>query len=189
MVGIILSEKRFYRFFTQFFGRNSFLLLKQLSKNKKIKYLNYNILKLLQIGLIERRDHAFIPKIKILKNNVVEIDEEALAIIVKNLNKSSKALLLAIYMNQDGGLRPSSLFREISRTHIIVRKYFTPKELIGKSQTALWYNLKKLISAQLVKSSEEGIKTTKLGSEIAKLIMKQNEEKQEIKEFERIAIA
>jgi hypothetical protein len=58
----------------------------------------------------------------------------------------------------------------MSRTHIIVRKYFTPKELIGKSQTSLWYNLKKLISAELVKASEEGIKTTQLGNEIAKLI-------------------
>jgi hypothetical protein len=173
MVGIILSEKRFYRFFTEFFGRNSFMLLKRLSKQNKFeKFENstkYNILKLVQLGLIERRDHVFIPKVRISKE--VEVDEETLKAIVKNLNNSAKALLLAIYLNQDGGyLRPSSLFREMSRTHIIVRKYFTPKELIGKSQTSLWYNLKKLISAELVKASEEGIKTTQLGNEIAKLI-------------------
>jgi len=173
MVGIILSEKRFYRFFTEFFGRNSFMLLKRLSKQNKFEKVEnstkYNILKLVQLGLIERKDHVFIPKVRISKE--VEVDEETLRAIVKNLNNSAKALLLAIYLNQDGGyLRPSSLFREMSRTHIIVRKYFTPKELIGKSQTSLWYNLKKLISAELVKASEEGIKTTQLGNEIAKLI-------------------
>jgi len=173
MVGIILSEKRFYRFFTEFFGRNSFMLLKRLSKQNKLEKVEnstkYNILKLVQLGLIERKDHVFIPKVRISKE--VEVDEETLRAIVKNLNNSAKALLLAIYLNQDGGyLRPSSLFREMSRTHIIVRKYFTPKELIGKSQTSLWYNLKKLISAELVKASEEGIKTTQLGNEIAKLI-------------------
>jgi len=173
MVGIILSEKRFYRFFTEFFGRNSFMLLKRLSKQNKFEKVEnstkYNILKLVQLGLIERKDHIFIPKVRISKE--VEVDEETLKAIVKNLNNSAKALLLAIYLNQDGGyLRPSSLFREMSRTHIIVRKYFTPKELIGKSQTSLWYNLKKLISAELVKASEEGIKTTQLGNEIAKLI-------------------
>ena len=172
MVGIILSEKRFYRFFTEFFGRNSFMLLKRLSKQNKFEKVEnstkYNILKLVQLGLIERKDHVFIPKIKISKE--VEVDEETLKVIVKNLNDSAKALLLAIYLNQDSGIRPSSLFREMSRTHIIVRKYFTPKQLIGKSQTSLWYNLKKLISAELVKASEEGIRTTKLGSEIAKLI-------------------
>jgi len=173
MVGIILSEKRFYRFFTQFFGRNSFMLLKRLSKQNKLEKVEnstkYNILKLVQLGLIEKKDHVFIPKVRISKE--VEVDEETLRAIVKNLNDSAKALLLAIYLNQDSGcIRPSSLFREMSRTHIIVRKYFTPKELIGKSQTSLWYNLKKLISAELVKASEEGIKTTKLGNEIAKLI-------------------
>jgi hypothetical protein len=173
MVGIILSEKRFYRFFTQFFGRNSFMLLKRLSKENKFKKLEnstkYNLFKLINLGIIERKDHVFIPKIKISKE--VEIEEEVLRCIVRNLNDSAKALLLTIYLNQDSGcIRPSSLFREMSRTHIIVRKYFTPKELIGKSQTALWYNLKKLVAAELVKFGEEGIRTTKLGSEIAKII-------------------
>ena len=173
MVGIILSEKRFYRFFTEFFGKDSFMLLKRLSKENKFEKIEssikYDFLKLIKLGLIEKKDHTFVPKIRIL--GTVEVEEEALRIIVKNLNSSTKALLLAIYLNQDSGyIRPSSLIREMSRTHIIIRRYFTPKELIGKSQTTLWYNLKKLASAQLVEISEKGVKTTQLGNEIAKFI-------------------
>jgi len=173
MVGIILSEKRFYRFFTEFFGKDSFMLLKRLSKENKFEKIEssikYDFLKLIKLGLIEKKDHTFVPKIRIL--GTVEVEEEALRTIVKNLNSSTKALLLAIYLNQDSGyIRPSSLIREMSRTHIIIRRYFTPKELIGKSQTTLWYNLKKLASAQLVEISEKGVKTTQLGNEIAKFI-------------------
>jgi hypothetical protein len=173
MVGIILSEKRFYRFFTEFFGKDSFMLLKRLSKENKFEKIEssikYDFLKLIKLGLIEKKDHTFVPKIRILET--VEVEEEALRAIVKNLNSSTKALLLAIYLNQDSGyIRPSSLIREMSRTHIIIRRYFTPKELIGKSQTTLWYNLKKLALAQLVEISEKGVKTTRLGNEIAKFI-------------------
>ncbi|MGB9703644.1 MAG: hypothetical protein ACP5HJ_02685 [Candidatus Micrarchaeia archaeon] len=174
MVEIILSDKKFYRLFTMFFGRNAFQALNDLQKNKKNKKENdYFVSKLLNIGLVEKRNHSLIPRIKVSKN--IMLDEETLLLLAKNLSETSRALLIAIYLNQDGCLKPSSLFREISRTHIMVRRYFAPKEIIGKSQTALWYNLKKLISAGLVRSSDKGIKTTTLGSEIVKLLIEKEE--------------